>query len=148
MDCLFSGGCQLASCFLLLECVIKVTRKELLEWSNIILPFFSLHIFCNYKLSSRNRNILKKDIILQKICLKEILSFSKSNSSWLCTYYILWLTHHLAPANPYKDFVCLKPQNQCHFSEDSIFSSPKRTCLASLLSFYSLVHSIDKSIPQ
>ena len=28
------------SCFLLLECVIKVTRKELLEWSNILLPFF------------------------------------------------------------------------------------------------------------
>ena len=28
------------SCFLSLECVIKVTRKELLEWSNILLPFF------------------------------------------------------------------------------------------------------------
>ena len=28
------------SCFLSLECVIKVTGKELLEWSNILLPFF------------------------------------------------------------------------------------------------------------
>ena len=35
------------SCFLSLECVIKVTRKELLEWSNILLPFFLMHIFCN-----------------------------------------------------------------------------------------------------
>ena len=40
------------SCFLSLECVIKVTRKKLLEWSNILIPFFSMHIFCNYKLSS------------------------------------------------------------------------------------------------
>ena len=39
--------------------------------------FFSMHIFCTYKLSSRNRNILKKDIILQKIFLKEIPFFPK-----------------------------------------------------------------------
>ena len=77
------------SCFLSLECVIKVTRKELLEWSNILLPFFSMHIFCNYKLSSQNRNILKKDIISQKICLKEILFFPKVilRGSALITYY-------------------------------------------------------------
>ena len=41
------------------------------------LSFEKENIFSNYKLSSWNRNILKKDIISKKICSKEILFFQK-----------------------------------------------------------------------
>ena len=39
------------SCFLSIECVIKVTRKELLEWSNILLPSSQVNVkkFCTNK---------------------------------------------------------------------------------------------------
>ena len=43
------------SCFLLIECVVKVTRKELLELSNILLPFFFNAYLLYEKLSSRKK---------------------------------------------------------------------------------------------
>ena len=84
------------SCFLSLECVIKVTRKELLEWSNILLPFFFNAYLLYEKLSSRNRNILKKDIISQKICSKQILMkinklFTLSSSLFSFLQSKIWL---------------------------------------------------------
>ena len=117
------------SCFLLIECVVKVTRKELLEWSNILLPLFFSRIFifredsfqfekivsflkrckmiCIEKNSFTRKIFLEKRIshikdlvIITILYFKYIIrNFSKSNSLWLCTYYTLWLTHHFAPAN-------------------------------------------------
>ena len=74
--------------------------------------------------------------------------FFKSKSSWLCIYYILWLTHHFAPANPYKDFVCLQcvcqsPQSKPNF-EFGVLVWIRHQLIWQLFSFlqYYLVHTI------